>query len=188
MFCLCTVSLWVLSDCHYSHTVLEVAINSRKHYIPASCSCWDSCCCQDQQRELWDEAESLGGQEFEPRCTAAQAAPSAGDCQHLISGTAERSQCSPKGDLRCRKLCEHPGNCQGGKKNWSKRFLRCRWAVSWAEGRSWTGRTSSDVAVGVWHGHVCCYLFHLFFSGFLPCCKTYRKCIAGANLVLGGVQ
>lgn len=191
------MSLYILPDCPYSHPALEVTINSRKHCISASSSSWDSVFLSGPANRALGWGRVLGEQGFAPRCSAAQCRrlqPSAGGCQHLVSGTAERSKYSSKGDLCCRKLCEHNGNCQGCE-NLGKMFLRCRWAVScwsfavWrAEGGVWTGRTSSDVAVGVWRGHVCCLLFHFSFSGFLPCGKSYRKCIADANLVLGEVQ
>lgn len=114
-----------------------------------------ACSCQDQQTELWDEAESLGEQGFEPMCSAAQLH----QVQEVVNiwfleqlegaSTALKVTCAAERRVNTVEIARVA-------KNWGKRFLRCRRAVScwnfavwWAEGRAWTGRTSSDVSAWV---------------------------------------
>lgn len=153
-----------------------------------------ACSCQDQQTELWDGAESLGEQRFEPRCLAAQLHKVQEIVNIWFLGQLKGASAALK--VTCAaESCVNTVEIARVAKNWGKSFLRCRrallcwgFAVWWVEGRAWTGRTSSDGAVGVWDGHICCQLFNLFSSGIWTCGKSYRKCIADANLVLGGVQ
>lgn len=122
VFCLCTLSLYILLYCHCSHAALEVEeVNSREHSVPDSSSRYDNLL-------LWGPADGdhwalLWGRvpwrtRIELGVLSSMAAAKAGGCSPMLTSVkGVRSQCSSEGDVCCcREQCKAPGSCQGGKR------------------------------------------------------------------------